>query len=309
MVASNNESLPNVRMIAVDMDGTLLNSAGKVTDRTLAALRAAEAADIEVVVATGRRHSYAMQNLRGLALKPSNALISSNGTVTRTIAAELLDRTLMPLATARQLCEHVRPYRNSLVLTFDMVGADGDDPRGAMVVESMDGLNASIGRWMEANERYIAQVDPIELALQGDAPVQAMLCGTVERMRAAEALLTGAAISEHVSVHRTEYAERDLCIVDILPAGCSKGKALLRLAAQRGIAAEEMMAIGDNWNDVAMLEAVGHPVVMANAPAGLLENAARLGWALTSSHDDDGVALAIEAACLAPTATRRRMEW
>ena len=63
------------------------------------------------------------------------------------------------------------------------------------------------------------------------------------------------------------------------------------------------MAIGDNWNDVAMLEVVGRPVVMANAPASLLETAESLGWALTAGHDADGVAVAIEAACLARTAS------
>ena len=302
MAIAQEMSRTQVRMIAVDMDGTLLNSSGKVSARTLAAVMAAEEADVEVVIATGRRHSYAMQNLRSLDLKQSNVLISSNGTVTRTIAAELLDRTLMPLESARRLCEQLRPYRNALVLTFDRVLADGDDLRGAMVVERMEELNTSVGRWMEANERYIERIDPIELALGSDAPVQAMVCGTVDRMRVAEALLINGPLAAELSVHRTEYAERDLSIVDILPAGCSKGTALLRLAAQRGVAPGEIMAIGDNWNDVAMLKAVGRPVVMANAPPALLESAAALGWAITGGHDQDGVATAIEAVCLAQTA-------
>ncbi len=303
MKNAHQQSKRAVRMIAVDMDGTLLNSSGKVSPRTLASLNAAQAADVEVIIATGRRHSFAMQTLRGLDLHPSKPVISSNGAVTRTIAAELLDRTLLPFETARQLCAHLLPYRNSMVLTFDRVGPDGDDSRGAMAVERLEELNESIGRWMAANERYIARFDPLELALQSEAPVQAMLCGAIHRMRSAEELLRNCSFAAQIEVHRTEYAERDLSIVDILPAGCSKGSSLLRLATQRGLQAEEIMAIGDNWNDVAMLEVVGHPVVMANAPAALLETAESLGWALTAGHDADGVATAIESACLARTAS------
>src|SRR6185312_6696635 len=111
----------SVRMIAVDMDGTLLGPDGHVSARNLAAIQAAERAGIEVVIATGRRHCYAMRQLRGLGLREENALVSSNGTVTRTIGARLLERTLMRPETARWLCEHIDEFRNALVITFDMV--------------------------------------------------------------------------------------------------------------------------------------------------------------------------------------------
>ncbi len=178
-----------MRMFAVDMDGTLLGADGQVSPRNLAALKAAERAGVEVVVATGRRHCYAMRQLRGLGLREENALISSNGTVVRTIGSRLLERALLPTETAVWLCGHVEEFRNSLVMTFDKVGPDGEDSRGALVVEALEELNASIGRWMAANEPYIVHVSPIERALEGDAPIQMMLCGTVERMRRAEARL------------------------------------------------------------------------------------------------------------------------
>jgi hydroxymethylpyrimidine pyrophosphatase-like HAD family hydrolase len=96
-------------------------------------------------------------------------------------------------------------------------------------------------------------------------------------------------------LHRTEYVERDLSIVDILPAGCSKGSALVRLAALRGVRMEEMLAIGDNWNDVSMLEAAGRAVLMQNAPEDLKEGAESRGWSMGGRHDEDGVAVTIEA--------------
>lgn len=297
------------KLIAVDLDGTLIGPDGRVSQRNLAAVNAAHRAGIEVVVATGRRHSYAMHVLRALELHPHNALISSNGTVTRTIGADLLHRTLMPTATARWLCGHVDEFRNALVMTFDKVGADGEDTRGALVVEHLDNLTASIGRWMTANEPYIARVARMEDALEDGPPIQMMLCGTIERMRRAEARLlehpgvlpvgtapNADAAAAEVTLHRTEYPERDLSIVDILPAGCSKASALLRLAAQRGIAAKEILAIGDNWNDVPMLEIAGRAVLMGNAPEDLQAVAAAKGWTLGHRHDQDGVAEAIEAA-------------
>jgi hydroxymethylpyrimidine pyrophosphatase-like HAD family hydrolase len=313
-----------MRMIAVDMDGTLVGSDGRVSARNLAAMKAAERAGVEVVVATGRRHCYAMRVLRELGLGEENALISSNGTVTRTVGAKLMERTLLPTQTALWVCGHVEEFRDALVMTFDKVGADGEDERGALVVERMDGLHASIGRWMEANEPYIAQVTPLELALEGEAPIQMMLCGTLERMRRAEARLlehpgvsavgvsdVGAVGQERaagveVALHRTEYAARDLSILDILPAGCSKGSALLRLAKARGVRAEEILAIGDNWNDVSMLEVAGRAVLMGNAPESLKAEAAERGWAVGRRHDEDGVAEAIEAVLDAAVSTGDR---
>jgi len=296
--------MPEIRLIAIDMDGTLLHTDGHVSERNLAAIREAEAHGIEVVIATGRRHCYAMRVLRELDRPAHTALISSNGTVIRTLGSELLHREHMPVETARWLCEHVKEFRGTLVLTFDKVRADGEDDRGALVCEGVEELNENIGRWMEANALYIEYVLPIEQALDDAAPIQMMLCGPMERMRVAEAhLMRDPRITNidgkcgpgiEVNLHRTEYPHRDLCILDILPAGCSKASALLHLAEQRGIAASEILAIGDNWNDVPMFQIAGQVAVMANAPEDLRALAAERGWVIAPSNDEDGVASVIE---------------
>lgn len=292
------------RLIAIDMDGTLLHSDGHVSERNLAALSAAEAHGIEIAIATGRRHCYAMRVLRELDRPSHSALVSSNGTVIRTLGSELLHREHMPVETARWLCEHVKEFRGTLVLTFDKVKADGEDERGALVCEGVEELNESIGRWMEVNEPYIAHVSPIEHALDDAALIQMMLCGPIDRMREAQAhLLTDPRISNvddefapgiQATLHRTEYPHRDLCIMDILPAGCSKASALLHLAKLRGIDSTEILAIGDNWNDVPMFQIAGQSAVMANAPADLRALASERGWIIAPSNDEDGVASVIE---------------
>ena len=296
------------RLIAIDIDGTLLHSDGHVSPRNLAAIRLAETSGIEVVIATGRRHCFAMHVLRDLHLHPASAVVSSNGTVIRTIGSQLLDRTHMSLPTARWLCTHLAGFRNTLVLTFDLVDSTGDDSRGALVVEHLDDLHASIGRWMRANGPYIQHVQHLEDALQSgqNPPIQMMLCGPVDRMCQAEARLIAhplvTAVGDHeptnaeVALHRTTYPETDLTLLDILPAGCSKASALQHLAHLRGISTQDILAIGDNWNDVAMLRLAGQAALMANAPDDLKSLAHTSGWTIVPSNNEDGVAVAIESA-------------
>ena len=296
------------RLIAIDLDGTLLNTSGQVSPRNLAALHLAESSGIEVVISTGRRHSFAMHVLRDLHLNTHSAVVSSNGTVIRTIGSELIQRTHMSLNTARWLCAHLNDYRNTLVLTFDLTGPDGDDSRGALVVEHLDDLHSSIGRWMRANEPYIQHVQHLEDALQPgqNPPIQMMLCGPIDRMRQAEArliehpLVTAVGDREapnaEVALHRTTYPETDLTLLDILPAGCSKASALEHLAQLRGITSTDILAIGDNWNDVAMFRFAGHAALMSNAPEDLKALANSSGWTIVPSNNEDGVAIAIEAA-------------
>jgi hydroxymethylpyrimidine pyrophosphatase-like HAD family hydrolase len=92
-----------------------------------------------------------------------------------------------------------------------------------------------------------------------------------------------------ITVLRTEYPERDLSMIDVLNVGCSKGHALERWAAHRGYRREQVMAIGDNHNDVEMLEFAGHPVIMGNA----CEELRGRGWSVTLGNDRCGVAAAV----------------
>jgi hypothetical protein len=282
---------PPVRMIALDMDGTLLPSiGGLISERNRRALLAADAAGIEIVIATGRRQAYAMPLLRQLDLAQSTVIISSNGTVSRTFAGKTLHRTLMPVETARSLCGLMRSY-GTLVFTFDREGP------GELVIESLVQLHARIAKWVEANRSNLVEIVPLEQAFEsGDTPVQGMVCGTIEQMRQAEGLVARSEFAADIEMHRTEYAEQDLCILDLLPPGVSKGTALKRLADLRGIAREDVLAIGDNYNDFDMLEYAGQRALMSNAPEELIEIAKDRGWSITDSNDEDGVAAAIEAA-------------
>ncbi len=278
-----------IRMIVVDIDGTLLASPGRaISQRNCRALRDAEAAGIEIVIATGRRQAYAVPLIEPAGLKPETVFITSNGTVTRTLAGERINRFLLPVETAVALCPALRPF-GTTVFTFD------HDGPGELVLESVEALEGRVSMWVEANRPSIRQVQPLERAFDaGEAPVQGMVCGPVEDMRRAEEWLVESELAASIEIHRTEYASRDLTILDILPPGCSKGSALQRLAQQRGVAVEEVMAIGDNWNDLEMLEFAGRAVVVANGAPDLVELARRRKWDIARASDQDGVAQTVE---------------
>jgi Cof subfamily protein (haloacid dehalogenase superfamily) len=272
----------NIRLLAMDIDGTLLNPQFQISGRDLAALRQAHAARIEVVLVTGRRHRFALPIAQQLGF--DLWLISSNGAVTRSLSGETFHRDMMPLETCRRLCGGMQEFRGHTVLTFDQ------ETKGAIVLERMDELNDSIRRWLEKNMEYIEFVVPIEKSLVRD-PVQAMFCGSMARMREALTTLKSSGMEGQVTVLRTEYPERDLSMIDVLHGGCSKGHALERWAAHRGVAREEVMAIGDNHNDIEMLEFAGYPVIMGNACAELRGR----GWTVTLGNDACGVAAVVEA--------------
>jgi len=272
---------PPIRLLAIDIDGTLLNSQFQIPAANLQSLRHAHQAGVEIILVTGRRHTFALPIAEQLGF--DLYLISSNGAVTRSLSGELFHRDLLPVATARELCAAMREYRGNTVLTFDT------ETKGALVLERMDELNGSIQRWLEKNLQFIDFVVPIEKALVSD-PVQAMFCGTIERMRGALQTLAECGLADRITVLRTEYPVRDLCIVDVLNQGCSKGHALERWANYRGINREQVMAIGDNYNDIEMLVFAGIPVIMGNASAELRGR----GWMVTGLHDEAGVAQAVE---------------
>jgi Cof subfamily protein (haloacid dehalogenase superfamily) len=270
-----------IRLLATDIDGTLLNSEFRISDADLAALHRVHNDGVEIVLVTGRRHTFALPIARLLGF--DLWIISSNGAITRSLAGETFHRDMLPAATCRRLCAAMREFRGHTVLTFDT------EEKGAIVLEHMRELNTVIQRWLEKNLQFIEFVIPIEDSLTTD-PVQAMFCGSIPWMHQALARLDASRLGADITVVRTEYPLRDLSIVDVLNQGCSKGHALERWAKYRGIAREEVMAIGDNYNDVEMLAFAGRPFIMGNASQELQDR----GWAVTLNNDESGVAAAIE---------------
>jgi len=282
---------PPIRLVAIDMDGTLLPTfAQTVSPRTAKALRAAQQAGIIVAIATGRRTNYTLPLLDGLGLRADTPLLTSNGAVTRTLGGEPIDRCQLPAQVARGLCGLLREF-GAVVFTFDRPG------RGELVLEDLDQANGRISLWVESNRNAIEVVKPLENALpDGEDPIQGMVTGGLSKMKLAEIALKASEWSGSCECVRTEYPARDLSILDLLPPGVSKGWALERLANRLGVDRKATMAIGDNWNDVDMLEWAGQGIMMGNAAVELRTMAKMRGWKQAPPNDQEGVAQVLEAA-------------
>ncbi len=290
---------PPVRLVAIDIDGTLLPTFSQtISARNAKALKTAQDAGIVVAIATGRRTAYTVPLLEGLGLRANMPLITSNGAVTRTLGGDSIDRSHLEARVARGLCGLLRKF-GAMVFTFDKIG------RGELVLEDLDQAQGRISLWVEANRGAIEVVKPLEKALpDGMDPIQGMVTGGLEKMKKAEAALKASPWSASCECIRTEYPARDLSILDLLPRGVSKAWALERLAARLGIDRKETMAIGDNWNDVDMLEWAGQSVLMGNAAPELRTMAKVNGWKQAPPNDEDGVAVVLEAAT-----THQRKHW
>jgi Cof subfamily protein (haloacid dehalogenase superfamily) len=234
---------------------------------------------VEVVLATGRRYDFARPIFE--QLPDPLTLILSNGAVVKTRTGDTLMRDLLPRDVARAVLGRVPEHRPSAAVIFDRPRA------GQVVFEAIEWDHPRHARFFTSNRPFLLEVSPLEDCLTED-PIQVMFTGQCAPMRTLfDELRAGSA---DFSVALTEYEHRDFSLVDVVRAGCSKGAALGALAARRGFDRTEIMAMGDNLNDLQMLEFAGTPVLMGNA---LPELKAR-GWAVTDTNDDAGVARAIE---------------
>jgi len=270
-----------IRLVGIDIDGTLLDSRGRLPDANAVAIRDAVAAGVHVALVTGRSYPFARPVANRLPRDIS--LIVSNGAVERTMDGSTRARRLLDRAVARQVLESTRLHRHAAALIFDR------DLDRQVVYETMDWEHPGRQRYWSRNHSHIAQSIPLEDALSED-PIQVMFNGSVSDMRELFARLRRELDS--CSVLMTEYVERDFSLVDVTSTEATKGRALAWRAQQLGLQPDEVMAIGDNFNDVEMLEFAGHPVVMGNA----VEELRSRGWHVTGHQDEAGVAQALTRA-------------
>ena len=280
-----------VRLVAIDMDGTLLpDFSTVVSERNRRALLEAQRAGIVVAIATGRRQAFTAPLIDDIGLRADTPLITSNGAVTRSILGERIDFNHLDPAIARGLCGVLRGV-GMLVFTLDKAAPPD------LIVEDMAVARGRLAKWVESNRLSIKEVKPIEDALGDDVDlIQGMAAGTIAEMEEAERRLVDCDFAGQFECIRTAYPGNDLSILDLLPKGVSKSSALERLARRLGVAQEETMAIGDNWNDETMLDWAGTGVLMGNATAELRTLAPARGWRVGPTNCEDGVAVMLEEA-------------
>ena len=280
-----------ISLLALDLDGTLLNGRGQISDRNREAIEKARAAGVRVALVTGRR----FRDTRPIALELGLdvPVISHNGALTK--HAETLQTVAvlpLPLAAARDALRVGRDAGADALLSDDHEGL------GTLVYDRLSGENAAVHKYIawarrihgeEEGRRSVQHVESLEAYLDHE-PIHLAFSGSCTRMDRLEEVLH-TELGPTVKILGTKYPEQDFTLIDVINPAASKGAGVAATAAELGVDPEEIMAVGDNYNDLEMLLFAGTGVVMANAPLSLREIA---GLHPTASNSEDGVALAIE---------------
>jgi 5-amino-6-(5-phospho-D-ribitylamino)uracil phosphatase len=269
-------------MIAMDLDGTLLDAQSQLPAENARAIAEAAARGIEIVIVTGRRYHSARSIAGELACDAH--LIVSNGALIKSAAGETHYRQLLPAATARQVLDATAEFRSCAGVIFDRPFAK------QIVFERVDWDGPFVGDYLRRHRQHVAEIDPLTECLDGDDPVEILFLDDCARINRAKKSLEALPFANEFTLALTEYPHRNLSMLDVLARGVNKGAALAELTRLRGIPRENVMAIGDNWNDREMLEYAGLPVVMGNSVPELKT----LGWSVTLSNEQAGVAAAID---------------
>jgi Cof subfamily protein (haloacid dehalogenase superfamily) len=271
----------SVKLIAIDIDGTLLDSRFQVSEANRKAIVEATARGIEIALVTGRRFDFALPIASQLDCPL--VMIVNNGALVKSKDGTTHVRHLLPREVARRVLDATPENRLGAAVVFDR-------PRENQVIfERVDWDDPRQKNYYERNREFIAQVSPITDCLTED-PIQVMFTGKCEPIRCAELQVRALPFANLYALAVTVYDARDFAMIDVIHPACSKGATLEEWVRLRGFPREEVMAIGDNHNDLEMLTFAGLPVVMANG----VEELKKLGWRQTLSNDESGVAAAIE---------------
>ncbi len=267
-----------IKMIGLDLDGTLLTSEKKITAYTRQVLASALAQGIVVLVSTGRPLTAIPKE--ALDIPGMKYAVTTNGARVMDIEKnETIQESTLSTEQARHLLEIIGTY----------------DP---ILEIFIDGNSYSKKVTQEKAEEYLKDPHVIEYFMSTRIHVEdlgAMICEKKVSVEKVHGIFKNR--EEAQAVYEKLKAIPGIVVVssfgnnwEINKEGTNKGQALLRLGESLGIKREEIMACGDSMNDYEMLKAVGFGVAMSNADAEVKE----IADYITESNDEDGVAKAIE---------------
>ena len=263
----------SIRMLALDLDGTLTDSAKRISPRTQAALWAAMARGVRVVLASGRPPAGMRPVEETLELpQRGGCLLAFNGSLgidCRT--REVLLRHVLPAEIVPELCAFAA-RADAALLAYG---------RGGILTERP----ADVWACREGAINHLAMIGVPDLARAVDFPAEKMLIAVEPARMAAVEAAAQAAFAGRIDVYRS-------CdfFLELVPRGVAKDRSLAVLLARAGLGPENLMACGDGMNDLSMLRYAGIGVAMANADAAVRAEADFV----TADNDHDGVAQAVE---------------
>ncbi len=264
-----------IRLLALDLDGTLLNSRGEITSRTRETLAKARTRGVKVALVTGRR----FRDARPLAVElgVDVPVIAHNGALTKHAQTlELVGMMPLPVSAAREV------LRIGRQMNADLLVSDECNGQGIMVYDHLNGDNPALLRYVEWAKRVHGDDD--QNGVLEVASLEEYLDHNPIHVAYRE-------LAGEVKIFRTAYPQMDFMLLDLVHPEASKGVGVSLAAQELGISSRDVLAIGDNFNDLEMLRFAGIAVVMGNADPELRQLP---NFYTTASNDDDGVAQAIE---------------
>ena len=280
-----------IKLLALDLDGTLLNSRGEIPDANRTAIRAAEERGVLVTIATGRR--FRDGRPVGLELELNAPLVTHNGALLKYAdTLETVAASLIATETALEIVRVGKEFGGDALVSADPHG------KGSLLYDRLSDDNIPLKKYIawakrlhgDEAEEAVMHVEDLNDVLNKHEVIHISFSGGCERMEEMAEVLR-AELGDTVTILSTIYPRLDFTLIDILPPDASKGEGLEKLVILNQLTPGEVMAIGDNFNDVEMLEFAGTAVVMGNADPSLLE---RDEFYTTVSNDENGVAAAID---------------
>ena len=281
-----------IKLLALDLDGTTLNSKGEISKANRAAIRAAEERGVLVTIATGRRFRDARPV--GIELGLNAPLVTHNGALIKYAdSMETVASSLLSNETSLDIVKTGKRFNGDALVSID---PHGD---GTLLYDRVSDDNLPLKKYLRWSENLhggtvgragVSHVPCLEDIIEGHEVVHISFSGSCSAMTDLEKSLQDE-LSGKVTILATVYPHFDFTLLDILPPDASKGHGVAKLAELNGLLPENVMAMGDNFNDLEMLDYAGTPVVMGNADAKLLE---REEFYSTLTNDENGVAAAIE---------------
>lgn len=279
-----------IKLLALDVDGTLLNSSGKIPEENKLAIRKAEEHGVLVTIATGRRFRDALPVANEIGFNAP--ILTHNGALIKFAESlETVDVSLIEKETSKEILRVGQAFGGDALVSADPKG------KGTMFYDKVSDENIPLKKYIawsktlhgDEAEEAIHHVEDLEEILDDAEIIHISFSGTCQPMYELQRVLEFE-LNTSVNVLATIYPHLDFTLLDILPPNTSKASGLDKLASLHHFSHAEVMVIGDNFNDLEMLEYAGTSVVMGNADASLLE---REEFYTTLSNDEHGVAVAI----------------
>ncbi|GEN95064.1 sugar-phosphatase [Pediococcus ethanolidurans] len=262
-----------IKLVAIDLDGTLLTDEKQITDKTVTVIKQASQKGVKIVLCTGRPLTGVAEHLKKLGLAGSDQyVITYNGALVQTIEGHTIIRHTLNYndytdleALSRKLRSHFHVETENHIYTAN---------------KNLSPYTIGESFYVRMGIRYRAVSEmPTSLKIP-----KGMFIDPPEKITALRHKIPQTFLDNYYFVQSEPY------FLEVLNKSASKGHALRDLAKRLKLKPENLMAIGDQGNDLSMLKVAGTPVAMANA----ISEAKQLATFITASNEEDGVAKAIQ---------------